>query len=101
MSASDNDGDVEAVEIGLLLDGVYRRYGFDFRDYAYPSIRRRIWNQVRTEGVQDISHLQGKLLKDQSAMERFLRTVTVNVTAMFRDPPFYRAFRASVVRLLR
>src|SRR5205809_1463072 len=61
MSAPDNDGDVEAVEIGLLLDGVYRRYGFDFRDYAYSSMKRRIENVMRAEGLQRVSELQGKL----------------------------------------
>src|ERR1035437_1351322 len=34
-------------------------------------------------------------------MERFLRGVTVNVSEMFRDPPFYRSFREKVVPLLR
>src|SRR5205085_11672438 len=34
--------DVEAIEIRLLLDGVFHRYGFDFRDYAFPSVRRRV-----------------------------------------------------------
>ena len=34
-------------------------------------------------------------------MERFLLAVTVNVTAMYRDPTFYRAFRAKVVPDLR
>jgi len=101
MSAPDNDCDVEAVEIGLLLDGVYRRYGFDFRDYAYPSMKRRIENVMRAEGLERVSELQGKLLHDPACMERFLLAVTVNVTAMFRDPSFYLAFRARVVPLLR
>src|SRR5438552_17581585 len=34
-------------------------------------------------------------------MERFLASVTVNVTTMFRDPSFYYAFRTKVVPLLR
>jgi chemotaxis protein methyltransferase CheR len=101
MNAASESTAVEALEVQLLLEGVFRRYGFDFRDYAYPSITRRIWDQVRAEGVQDISALQSKLLKDTAAMERFLRAVTVNVTSMFRDPGFYRAFRARVVPCLR
>ena len=34
--------DLERLEIELLLEGVYRHYGFDFRSYAYASIRRRL-----------------------------------------------------------
>src|SRR6185436_1755160 len=101
MSPLPNGNEAEALEVQLLLEGVFRRYGFDFRDYAYPSIRRRIWNQVHAEGVRGISDLQGKLLNEPACMERFLLAVTVNVTAMFRDPTFYRAFRAKVVPQLR
>jgi chemotaxis protein methyltransferase CheR len=101
MSRSPHPDEVEALEVQLLLEGVFRRYGFDFRDYAYPSIRRRVWNQVLAEGVRGISELQEKLLHEPACMERFLLAVTVNVTAMFRDPTFYRAFRAKVVPHLR
>ncbi|HEV3257415.1 MAG TPA: protein-glutamate O-methyltransferase CheR [Gemmataceae bacterium] len=93
--------EVEALEVQLLLEAVFRRYGFDFRDYAYTSIRRRIWNQVRAEGLSSIVEFQGKLLREPACMERFLLAVTVNVTAMFRDPSFFRAFRAKVVPRLR
>jgi chemotaxis protein methyltransferase CheR len=96
------DGDdAESVETRLLLEGIYRRYGFDFRDYAPASLRRRVWNCVRAEGLPGISELQGRLLRDPACMERFLLTVTVHVTAMFRDPGFWRAFRAKVVPRLR
>src|SRR5690349_19522873 len=93
--------EAEALEVRTFLEAVFRRYGFDFRDYAYASIRRRICNQVRAEGLQSIPELQEKILSDPATMERFLRAVTVNVTAMFRDPLFYRAFRTKVVPHLR
>ena len=101
MSATPDTSDPEAIEVQLLLEAVHRRYGFDFRDYAYSSIQRRIWNSVRAEELQSVSELQGKLLRDPACMERFLLSVTVNVTSMFRDPGFYRAFRARVVPHLR
>ena len=101
MTDSPGPGDPEAIEIQLLLEAVYRRYGFDFRDYASPSIQRRVLDSVGAEGLAGVSELQGKLLHDASCMERFLLAVTVNVTTMFRDPGFYRAFRARVVPHLR
>ena len=54
---------IDAIEVQLLLEAVFRRYDFDFRDYAYASITRRISNMVRAEGLQNISELQGKLLR--------------------------------------
>src|ERR671936_1677198 len=96
------DGDeAEAVETRLLLEGVYRRYGFDFRDYAPASLRRRIWRRVHAEGLTTISALQDKLLHDANCMERLLLDLSINVTAMFRDPTFYVAFREKVVPMLR
>ena len=93
--------DLERLEIELLLEGVFRHYGFDFRAYAYASIRRRLWKRVEGERLATISALQEKILHDTEAMERLLLDLSVNVTAMFRDPTFYREFRERVVPLLR
>jgi chemotaxis protein methyltransferase CheR len=93
--------DVDEIELALLLEGVYRRYGFDFREYAPASLRRRVWRRVHAEGLTTISALQDKLLHDSTCMERLLLDLSINVTAMFRDPPFYVAFRQKVVPLLR
>jgi len=93
--------DLERLEIELLLEGVFRHYGFDFRAYAYASIRRRLWKRVEGEGLRTVSALQDRILHDPEAMERLLLDLSVNVTAMFRDPSFYQEFRERVVPLLR
>ena len=95
------DAELEHLEIELLLEGVFRHYGFDFRSYAYASIRRRLWKRVEGEGLRSISELQARILHDTDAMERLLLDLSVNVTAMFRDPTFYKEFREQVVPLLR
>jgi chemotaxis protein methyltransferase CheR len=93
--------DVDEIELGLLLEGVYRRYGFDFREYAPASLRRRVRRRMHAEGLTTISALQDKLLHDANCMERLLLDLSINVTAMFRDPSFYVAFRQKVAPLLR
>lgn len=93
--------ELEDIEINLLLEGVFRYYGFDFRNYAPASLKRRIWKIVRAENLTSISGLQEKILHDTAYLERFLLGLSVNVTAMFRDPSFYLAFRNKVVPLLR
>jgi chemotaxis protein methyltransferase CheR len=93
--------ELERTEIELLLEGIYRHYGFDFRDYAFSSLRRRLWKQIREEGLETISGLQTCVLHDPKAMERLLKNLSVNVTSMFRDPTFYKVFRDEVVPLLR
>src|SRR5436190_310098 len=92
---------VEEIELELLLEGVYRHYGFDFRNYALSSLRRRVWNFIRNENLGSISLLQDRVLHDRAWLERFLYSLSVNVSAMFRDPHFYRTFRKEVVPLLK
>ena len=94
-------GDLEEIELSLLLEGVFRQYGFDFREYAAASLRRRVWRRVHAEGLETISALQAKLLHDPASMERFLLDLSINVTAMLRDPTCYLAFREKVVPALR
>jgi chemotaxis protein methyltransferase CheR len=97
---AERDG-VDEIELALLLEGVYRRYGFDFREYAPASLRRRVWRRVQAEGLSSISALQDRLLHEPACMERLLLDLSINVTAMFRDPSFYLTFRQEVVPLLR
>lgn len=93
--------ELETLEIQLLTEGIYRHYGFDFRDYSVPSLRRRIWKRVYAEGLTTISGLQERVLHDGQCMERLLLDLSINTTAMFRDPTFYLAFRHKVVPMLR
>lgn len=93
--------DLEAIEIKLLAEGIYQHYGFDFRDYSQPSLKRRIWKRVYAEGLSTVSGLLEKVLHDPACMERLLLDLSVNTTSMFRDPTFYLAFRQKVVPLLR
>ena len=92
---------VEALELELLLEAVFRYYGYDFRDYARTSMRRRIANIMRAEEVETISALQDRVLHRPASWERFLNGISVNVSAIFRDPHFFLAFRRLAVPLLR
>jgi chemotaxis protein methyltransferase CheR len=94
------DPELEQLEIELLLEAVYRRYGFDFRQYAQASLKRRLWRRAYAEGVGSLSELQARLLHDPPSMERLLLDLSINVTSMFRDPSFYVAFREQVAPLL-
>ncbi|MEN3334138.1 MAG: chemotaxis protein methyltransferase CheR [Blastocatellia bacterium] len=101
MNRDGGDLDLEDIEIQLLLEGVYLHYGYDFREYAPASLKRRIGDLMRDEKVASISQLQDLILHDPACFERFIVALTVNVTSMFRDPNFYLAFRTKVVPLLK
>jgi chemotaxis protein methyltransferase CheR len=93
--------DLERIEIELLLEGIFRQYGFDFRAYAYASLRRRLWKRIDEEHLSSVSALQERVLHQPEMMEKLLLDLSINVTAMFRDPSFYVTFREHVVPLLR
>ncbi len=93
--------ELEDIEIGLLLDGLYRAHGFDFRDYSRASIKRRILELMRSEKVDTVSAFQNKILHDAACLNRFLLGLSVHATSMFRDPSFYSTFRRKAVPLLR
>jgi len=93
--------ELEQLEVELLLEGIHRRYGLDFREYAPASLKRRLRRRMDGEKVETVSALQNLILHDPAVMERLLLDLSVNVTAMFRDPSFYLAFREKVVPALR
>jgi chemotaxis protein methyltransferase CheR len=94
-------GQIEEVELDVLLEAVVRVYGYDFRNYARASLRRRLWRRVTAEGRTSLSGLLETILHDPAAMERLRVDLSVTVTSMFRDPPFFLALRQQVVPLLR
>jgi chemotaxis protein methyltransferase CheR len=93
--------ELENLEVDLLLEAVYRHYGYDFRGYARGSIKRRLWRRVWAERLQNLSGLQELVLHEPACMERLLVDLSISITAMFRDPSFYAALREKVVPLMR
>ena len=93
--------ELETIELQLLLEGVFRQYGYDFREYALASLRRRVWRRVQEEGLPSITALTERVLHRPACMARLLGDLSINVTAMFRDPQFYTAFAQHVVPQLR
>jgi chemotaxis protein methyltransferase CheR len=94
-------GELEKIEIELLLEGIYRHYGFDFRNYVFSSIRRRIWHRIYSENLSTVSALQEKVLHNPIVMNSLLGDFSITVTEMFRDPSFYLAFRNKIIPILK
>lgn len=91
----------EDIEIKLLLEAVYLKYGYDFRDYSEATLKRRILHRFSLEQFGSISEMQHRLLVDVSFFERLILDLSINVTEMFRDASFYQTLRKEVVPFLR
>jgi chemotaxis protein methyltransferase CheR len=96
-----DDRELEELELELLLEAIHRRYGYDFRGYARASLRRRLWRRADLHGLRSLSGLLERVLHDPETMRALLGDLSINVTAMFRDPEFHLALRRKVFPLLR
>lgn len=88
---------VDDIELDLLLEGVYRRYGIDLRRYSRDSLSRRVRRAMEDANCATPIALLDKVLHEPQGMERLIEKVSVTVTSMFRDPTFWAAFRRIVV----
>jgi chemotaxis protein methyltransferase CheR len=87
--------------IAALLDTLDELTGIDFRDYSPASLHRRIQRRVVGEQVESVAALEQLIRTQPAALARLAEALTVPVTSMFRDPAFFREFRARVAPLLR
>ncbi len=91
----------EHIEIELLIEAVYRKYGYDFRNYARASLRRRIMHRLALDEIPSITEMQHRVLTDIRFLETLLLDLSINTTEMFRDPTYYSVLRTEVVPILR
>ena len=89
------------LEISLLLEAIYRKYGYDFRQYSQAHIRRRIISRMVMSRFEDISEMQSKVLNDESFAATLLQDLSITVTEMFRDQSFYKSLRENVIPILK
>ncbi len=93
--------ETENIELSLLLEAVFRRFGYDFRSYSVASIKRRLTQARENFGCATFSALQDLVLHDAAVLPRLLPYFTVQVSEMFRDPVYFRALREKVLPHLR
>lgn len=98
---SKNKNQTINLEIDLILQAIFHKYGYDFRNYSKAHVKRRLLNRISTSNLESISELQHKVLHDTEYFEILLRDLSINVTEMFRDPGFYLAMRKEVLPILK
>ncbi|MDI7742986.1 protein-glutamate O-methyltransferase CheR [Lysinibacillus fusiformis] len=99
--AGNLDTEYKDLEIDLLLKAVFRLSGYDFRLYNRSSISRRIHNRMRVSNLSTITELTNLIIHDRKYLDQILNDFSINVTEMFRNPTFFKAFRNEVIPKLR
>lgn len=98
MSNTPSDFDIE---LRMLVEAVYLKYNYDFRDYTGASQKRRVLVAMREMGCNTVSELQSRVLHDPNGFAQLLQYLTIPVTEMFRDPEYFRAVREQVAPFLK
>ncbi|KPW40190.1 Chemotaxis protein methyltransferase CheR [Pseudomonas tremae] len=89
------------IEVRLLIEAIYLKYSYDFRDYSGASVKRRVIHALRHFDCATISALQERVLHEPAAFMQLLQILTIPVSEMFRDPLHFLAIRKEVVPVLR
>ena len=80
-----------------LLESIRLTYGYDFTEYSESSLQRRISHFMDRRRIVGLDNLAKTLLDNDELFEQFVQEVTVTVTAMFRDPAFFKCLREKAV----
>ncbi len=89
------------IEIRLVVEAIFEKYGYDFRNYSQAHIKRRILNRFNISGLKSISEMIHEVLYNPKFVDLILMDHSINVTEMFRDPSFYKALREEVIPLIQ
>lgn len=101
MSVRPPGGGVEDLEIELLLEGIWRRYGYDFRDYDRLYIRKRVEGWLQQEGLQTASQLLERVLRSPNALDAFLDDLGEARETFCKPARVWRSLRRKAMPLLR
>lgn len=88
--------DIDIADLKRITEMIHTKYGYDFRNYAMSSFKRRIIRILELKNLS-IEGLIKKLTESPSFINEFLDELTVNVTEMFRDPGFWRVMRDEII----
>lgn len=85
----------------LLLEALFKLYGYDFRQYARASITRRVKDYFAHTNLKSISELLPRVMNDAEFSSELILSFSVSVTEMFRDPMVYKQLREKIIPVLR
>lgn len=91
----------EDIEIHLLLEALYLKYGYDFRHYSRAHIKRRLLKRLAQEKAESMTHLTWQLLNSRSLLQKILSDFSINATEMFRDPDFFKHLSSDIFPVLQ
>lgn len=93
--------DFSEVQIQTLLEEVFKKTGFDFRQYSPPSMRRRVQDAMDIERIKTIDEMVERVRKKPEALQKLIMTLSVPTTSLFRDAQVFKTIRTTLIPKLR
>jgi len=89
------------IELKLLMEAIFLKYSYDFRNYTGASQKRRVRYALEQLRLPNVSALQERVLHDPTVFAQLLQYLTIPVSEMFRDPSYFLTLRQQVVPVLQ
>jgi chemotaxis protein methyltransferase CheR len=85
------------IEVKLFLEALNLRHGYDFRQYAPASLKRRVLALTAALNARSISEITEKLIHDEALLPKVIEKLSVPVSEMFREPRTFALLREMVL----
>jgi chemotaxis protein methyltransferase CheR len=86
--------------VAALLQDIYRKHHFDYRNYSQSFLSRRTVAYAKRQNFETVEALAKKILSDESELERFVDSLSLPTTRMFRDAGVFQQIRRTVIPYL-
>lgn len=96
-----NDESIDQKTFDLLLNTIYQQYGYDFREYAQTSLKRRFAGILFRYNIATLKACQHRITQDPAFFTAVLSELTITVTELFRDPYAYVGIKGHVFPYLK
>ncbi|EKU81819.1 CheR family methyltransferase [Massilia timonae] len=95
------DTGLAELEIDLLLEALYQRFGLDYRSHERAILRRRLQELARLHALPNLTRLQEQVLHAPGAALGVVRALAVPPAALFDRPDWARRQRGALADSLR
>jgi len=95
------DAGLAELELELLLEALYQRFGFDYRSHDRAALRASLLELVRRRELPNLSRLQEQVLHASGTALEVVRALAVPPAALFDRPDWARRQRRALADSLR
>ena len=98
MNKSSEKNEVGDKDLKIFIDTLKNLSDYDFSGYSDKSLKRRL-SKVLLDSKMTLPMLLERLRSNKSFLEEIVKSITVNTTELFRDPPAWNTLRQEILPL--